>query len=164
MRLAPTDVASVLTEVVQAAEASVAGSTHRFVFDVPPEPLDAHADRDKLRQVLAILLENAVLYSPMGGEVHVSARRGEEAVELRVVDEGIGIPAAEREHIFRKFYRGEAGSRIVGTGNTGLGLFIAEGLVRAMGGEIRVDSEEGNGSTFVLELPLARTEAAPVRV
>jgi two-component system sensor histidine kinase SenX3 len=114
--------------------------------------------------VLGILLENAVLYSPTGGEVHVSARRGDDAVELRVVDEGIGIPAAEREHIFRKFYRGEASSRIVGTGNTGLGLFIAEGLVRAMGGEIRVDSEEGSGSTFVLELPFARTEPAPVRV
>ena len=164
VRLASTDVASLVTEAVQAVESSAVGGSHRFVAEVPLEPLDAHADREKLRQVLGILLENAVLYSPTGGQVHVSARRSEEAIELRVEDEGIGIPAAEREHIFRKFYRGEASSRIVGTGNTGLGLFIAEGLVRAMGGEIRVDSEEGNGSTFVLELPLARTEAAPLRV
>jgi signal transduction histidine kinase len=79
---------------------------------------------------------------------------------VRVEDEGAGIPAAMRERIFRKFYRGDAGARNVGTGNTGLGLFIAEGLVHAMGGRIWVDSTEGAGSTFAFELPRAATESS----
>jgi len=164
VRLAATDVSSLVTELVESVESSSVGDGHSFVADVPSERLDAEADREKLRQVLGILLDNAVRYSPAGGRVHVSARRGEEGVELRVADEGIGIAPGEREHIFRKFYRGEAGTRVVGTGNTGLGLFIAEGLVTAMGGTIRVESEEGVGSTFVLELRGARTEAPAARV
>ena len=164
VRLATTDVSSLVSEMVEAVDASMASDAHSFVADVPGEPLDAEADREKLRQVLGILLDNAVRYSPAGGRVHVSARRGDNGVEVRVEDEGIGIAPGEREHIFRKFYRGEAGSRVVGTGNTGLGLFIAEGLLTAMGGTIRVESEEGVGSTFVLELRGARTEAPAARV
>jgi PAS domain S-box-containing protein len=164
VRLAPTDVCSVVSEAVRAVEATLLGNAHRFVADLPELPLDAEADREKLRQVLAILLDNAVRYSPSGGRVRVAARRVEDAVEVRVEDEGIGIPAAEREHIFRKFYRGEAGSKLLGSGNTGLGLFIAEGLVTAMGGRIWVDSSEGEGSTFGIALRAARTEPGLVRV
>jgi two-component system sensor histidine kinase VicK len=80
-------------------------------------------------------------------------------VEVRVVDEGIGIPAAERERIFRKFYRAEATVRD-GGGGTGLGLFIAQELVNAMGGRIWVESEEGAGSSFAFELPAHGVKAA----
>jgi two-component system sensor histidine kinase VicK len=73
-------------------------------------------------------------------------------VEVRVVDEGIGIPAAEQQRIFRKFYRAESSTRD-GAGGTGLGLFIAKELVTAMGGRIWVDSTEGEGSSFAFELP-----------
>ena len=103
--------------------------------------------------MLAHLLDNAVRYSPAGGTVTVAARRREDAVEVSVEDEGVGIPHAEQERIFRKFYRGDAAAAgAVGAGAAGLGLFLAEGLVTAMGGRIRVDSGEGRGSTFVLEL------------
>ena len=71
------------------------------------------------------------------------------------MDEGIGIPAAEQERIFRKFYRAEATGR-AGAGGTGLGLFIARQLVTAMGGRIWVESAEGTGSKFVFELPESR--------
>ena len=135
-----------------------------FVAELPDEPLDAEADRDKLRQVLTILLDNAVRYSPAGGRVVVGARLVQDDVELRIVDEGIGIPTAMQEHIFRKFYRGDSSGATVGTGNTGLGLFIAEGLVTAMGGRIWVDSSEGKGSTFGVVLPRAATETAARRV
>jgi signal transduction histidine kinase len=158
LRLAPTDVGAVVAEAVQSVEATLGGNGHRFVTDIDDGPLDAEADREKLRQVLAILLDNAVRYSPSGGRVRVVARPVDEAVEVRVEDEGIGIPPAEQERIFRKFYRGEAGTRMVGTGNTGLGLFIAEGLVTAMGGRMWVNSREGEGSTFGFELPAPRTE------
>jgi signal transduction histidine kinase len=120
--------------------------------DLPGEPLTAAADREKLRQVFGILVENALKYSPAGGTVTVGARRTDEAVEVRVVDEGIGIPPGERDRIFRKFYRAEATVRD-GGGGTGLGLFIAKELVGAMGGRIWVESEEGAGSSFAFELP-----------
>jgi signal transduction histidine kinase len=73
-------------------------------------------------------------------------------VELRVSDQGVGVAEAEQERIFRKFYRGTSSGN---GGGTGLGLFIARGLVTAMGGRIWVESAEGEGASFVFELPLA---------
>jgi signal transduction histidine kinase len=128
---------------------------HRFEVDLPSEPLAAEADREKLRQVFNILVENALKYSPEGGTVTLGARRKEDAVEVRIVDEGIGIPPAEQERIFRKFYRAESTARD-GAGGTGLGLFIAKELVTAMGGRIWVESTEGEGSSFAFELPAVR--------
>jgi len=151
----PIDVASVVSEVVDSAGDAGVGNGHRFEVDLPSEPLAAEADRDKLRQVFSILVENALKYSPDGGTVTVGARRKEDAVEVRVVDEGIGIPAAEQERIFRKFYRAEPTARD-GAGGTGLGLFIAKELVTAMGGRIWVESAEGEGASFAFELPAVR--------
>jgi two-component system phosphate regulon sensor histidine kinase PhoR len=160
MELAPIDVRTVVSEVVTGVQESGAVNGHSIVVDLPTEPLDAAADRDKLRQILANLVDNAVKFSPDGGTVTVAARKKSGTVEVRVVDRGPGIPAAERARIFRKFYRGDfARDR---PGSTGLGLFIAEGLVRAMGGRIWVDSEEGEGSSFAFELPLAGEQAEAV--
>ena len=164
LHLAPTDVGSVVAEAVRTVEAVHAGNGRDFVADLPPEPLAAQADRDKLRQVLNILLDNAIRYSPEGGKVVVAARRHDTRVEVRVEDEGIGIPVVDRERVFRKFYRGEGGGRVSGSGNAGLGLFIAEGLVEAMGGRIWVDPGEREGSTLVFELPAARTDRLRKRV
>ena len=158
VQLADTDVGAVVSEAVRTLEAADGPDGHRIVVALADEPLAAAADRDKLGQVLAHLLDNAVRYSPAGGTVTVAARRRDDAVEVSVEDEGIGIPHAEQERIFRKFYRGDAAAGAVGAGATGLGLFLAEGLVNAMGGRIRVDSDEGRGSTFVLELRAAESE------
>jgi PAS domain S-box-containing protein len=149
------DVGSVVSEVVGTAEGSEGLNGHRFEIDLPDEPLAAQADPEKVRQVFSILVENALRYSPAGGTVTVGARRNDDRVEVRVVDEGMGIPAAEREWIFRKFYRAESAARD-GAAGTGLGLFIAKELVTAMGGRIWVDSSEGQGSSFAFELPAAR--------
>ena len=149
--LAATDVASVVGQVVAVVERTGANG-RRFVADLKEDELVAHADADKLRQVLEQLISNAVKYSPPAGTVTVSARRRRNVVEVAVTDEGVGIAAAERERIFSKFYKaGDEQAR-----GTGLGLFIAQGLVREMGGRIWVDSEEGRGSRFAFELPLAR--------
>jgi signal transduction histidine kinase len=78
-------------------------------------------------------------------------------VELRVSDQGIGVAEAEQERIFRKFYRGTSSTN---GGGTGLGLFIARGLVTAMGGRIWVESAEGEGASFVFELPVAGLSSA----
>ena len=156
VQIAPTDVTTVVEAAVESASQTlVTNGAHRFVVNVERDGLAAAADAEKLGQVLSHLLENAVRYSPNGGTVTVDARQVDGSVEVRVVDEGEGIPRSEHERIFRKFYRGEAASRSVGGGATGLGLFLAHGLVAAMGGRIWVDSDEGRGSTFVVALPSA---------
>ncbi|HEX3806909.1 MAG TPA: GAF domain-containing protein [Gaiellaceae bacterium] len=143
--LEPTDVDAVVRDVVEATSALENG--HRFVVDVNGGPCAAHADPEKLRQVLDQLVSNAVKYSPGGGTVTVSALRRADAVEVAVADEGVGIPPSERDRIFSKFYKAGGGQ------GTGLGLFIARGLVREMGGRMWVESEEGQGSRFAFELP-----------
>jgi len=154
VNLSSTDVRDVVGEVVETVQ--VAGANgHRFVVDLPDEPLPATADRDKLRQVCSILLDNALRYSPDGGTVTVGVEQKQGTVEVSVADEGIGIPQSDQEQIFRKFYRGADAETRVGQGGTGLGLFIARGLVTAMGGRIWVESREGEGSTFAFELPAA---------
>jgi PAS domain S-box-containing protein len=155
VQLAATDVGEIVTEVVAAAMQSLVLDGHEFVLDLPPEPLAADADREKLRQILMDLVENAVKYSPGGGTVRVSARRRDDTVEVSVDDEGIGIPQAEQSRIFAKFYRAESGGRDLASGGTGLGLFIAKELLAAMRGRISVRSAEGSGSTFVFTLPLS---------
>ncbi len=152
VELAPTDLRAVVSDAVTSVEEGAVVNGHRFVLELPDEPLAASADREKLGQILRNLLDNAVKFSPGGGTVTVEAHRRAGRVEIRVVDEGDGIPEAEREHIFSKFHR--AGST-GGYGGAGLGLYIARGLVLAMGGRIWVDSAEGGGSSFAFELPLA---------
>ncbi len=151
--LTPTDVRGVVEDVVEAVAGTEALNGHRFELRLPDEPLDASVDREKLRQVLDALVDNAVRYSPNGGTITLAARRRSDAVEVRVADEGVGIAPDEHERIFSKFYRSEGAPPV---GGTGLGLFIAQGLLAAMGGRIWVDSSTGEGATFVFELPVAR--------
>ena len=159
VKISPVDVRPVVSEVVSSAEA-VGDNGLRFVVDLPTEPLRAEADPDKLRQIVAQLVDNAVKYSPGGGTVTIAARRKTETVEFSVADEGIGIPQAEQQRIFRKFYRADSSADgDEPRSGTGLGLFIAQGLVTAMGGRIWVESSEGRGSSFAFELP-----AAPARL
>ncbi len=150
VELAPTDLRAVVSDAISSVQEGAAVNGHRFVLELPDEPLAASADREKLVQILRNLLENAVKFSPDGGTVTVEAHRRAGRVEVRVVDQGEGIPEAEREHIFSKFHRADSGDS-----GAGLGLFIARGLVLAMGGRIWVDSAEGGGSSFAFELPLA---------
>ena len=100
------------------------------------------------------LIDNAVKYSPRGGQVIVSAEETPAAVRVEVRDEGLGIPLAEQDAIFEKFYRHDAHQTHV-TGGTGLGLYICRELVRRMDGKIGVHSQPGVGSTFFFELPRA---------
>jgi PAS domain S-box-containing protein len=125
-----------------------------------PEGLDpVVADSDKVRQVLLNLVDNAVKYSPAGGQVRVSVEARDGGVRLTVSDEGIGIAPLEQRRIFGKFYRVDP-ELARGVGGTGLGLYICRELVRRMGGRVTVSSEEGKGSTFVVDLPLT-VAAAP---
>jgi two-component system phosphate regulon sensor histidine kinase PhoR len=117
-------------------------------------PAIALADEDKLRQVLVNLLDNAIKYSPDGGNVVVELEGGNGRVRLAVRDHGLGIPPAEHERIFEKFYRLDP-ALTRGVGGSGLGLFISRELVSRMGGSLTVRSQPGEGAAFVVDLPAA---------
>ena len=108
-----------------------------------------------MRQILANLLDNAVKYSPDGGALRLSIARNDTFVRFSVSDEGLGIPASEHGRIFEKFYRLDP-ELTRGVGGTGLGLYISRELVRRMKGRVTVESREGEGSTFRVDLPVAR--------
>ena len=116
------------------------------------ETLDVKADPSSLTNALWNLLDNAVKYSPNGRDVHVSVRGDSTVVAIAVRDEGLGIPRREQSEIWGKFVRG-AQARALGIKGTGLGLTLARHIVRAHGGTLEVESEEGAGSTFRIVLP-----------
>jgi signal transduction histidine kinase len=111
-------------------------------------------DENRLRQVLVNLVENAIKYSPDGGPIEVELATHGATATIAVRDRGLGIPAAEQERIFEKFYRLDP-SMSRGVGGSGLGLYISRELVARMRGRLTVTSEPGQGSTFTVELPTA---------
>jgi two-component system phosphate regulon sensor histidine kinase PhoR len=116
--------------------------------DVPPVLGDANG----LQQVLINLLDNAVKYSPEGASIEVELTAVNGVALLSVKDEGYGIPVAEQERIFGQFYRVESGEAQRSAGS-GLGLSLVKHTVEAHGGRVRVQSQEGRGSLFVVEIP-----------
>jgi two-component system, OmpR family, sensor histidine kinase SenX3 len=129
-------------------------------FGEPAHRLSVMGDRRQIVSAVYNLLDNAVKYSPQGSVVEVRGRQDGEWVEISVRDRGIGIPEADLEHIFERFYRVE-GARARHLGGSGLGLAIVRHVVGTHGGEVRVESQEGEGSTFVLRLPAGPSPAAP---
>jgi signal transduction histidine kinase len=126
---------------------------HRFSWKVDGALPALRADRDALDRVLQNLLSNAVKYSPRGGEIRVAARPAADGfVELRVEDEGVGIPAAEIPRIFDRYVR-IANQETASVRGLGLGLSLVQALVEAHGGRIEVESEPGRGSVFRVVLP-----------
>ena len=131
------DAADLATTVVQAARLHLPAGVALDLTGAA-DLLRVAADPDKVRQVLANLVDNAVKYSPGGGRVEVALERHDGAVRFAVSDEGLGIPAGERERVFEKFYRLDPGLTR-GVGGTGLGLFICRELARRMDGWIWIE-------------------------
>jgi signal transduction histidine kinase len=158
LRLAPVD----LSELVRAALADKRVRAEernvRLEVALPPDLPLVEGDQDHLEQALIHLLTNALEYTPAGGAVKVTARSGNEYVELRIADTGIGISAADRPYIFEEFYRGENAQEMVREG-TGLGLALVRHILDRHGGRIDIDSEPGHGTTVTLTLPRWRTLA-----
>lgn len=151
---APVDLVAVVREVVEAQ--LVSGGQHRLHLDAP-EQLTGCWDRERIAQVVANLIDNAVKYSPDGGEVRASLREEAGSAILTISDQGPGLSDDQQTRLFQPFSRvGE--TTLVGSG---LGLFIAKGIVESHGGRIWVDSEPNRGSTFTVRLPLRSADCQP---
>jgi two-component system sensor histidine kinase SenX3 len=141
--------------VAQAAERVRPAAEQRAItitFGEASRHMTVTGDRRQLVSALFNLLENAVKYSDEGSTIDVRSRTDGQWVELEVKDQGIGIPARDLERIFERFYRVDRG-RGRDSGGTGLGLAIVRHVAASHGGDVRVDSQEGQGSTFTLRLP-----------
>ena len=122
-----------------------------------PDELEVDCDPDRLRQILGNIVDNAIKYSPDGGDVRVELHGEDNKVRFVVQDEGMGFEPSAAEAIFERFHRLDP-QQTRGIGGTGLGLYIARELVRRMGGRIWAESERGRGAAFSFELPRVREE------
>ncbi len=153
LRAEPIDLAQVISErIVQSSKKT---DKHRLVADISDDLPAVKADRTRLERILENLIDNAIKYSPEGGEVRVSAEVQQGNIVLGVSDQGIGIDAADQVNLFQAFHRLETGpwTSIQGVG---LGLVVCRRLVEAHGGRIWVESERGRGSTFCFTLPVEK--------
>lgn len=152
----PLDFRLPLRASLRALEGAADERKVRLVASLPDEPLAILGDRPSLRLVTDNLIDNAVKYTPAGGEVRVSlAKESEEWLVLEVRDTGVGIAEKHRERVFERFYRvDKARSRELG--GTGLGLSIVKHVSLAHGGDVELESTLGEGSTFRVRLPLSR--------
>lgn len=129
-----------------------ASSQGRLLSVIIPEDLPTiAADRGSLSEVFSNLIDNAVKYSNEGGTIVVSAEQKGDFVEISVKDSGIGMPGNVMNNLFQKFYRSHRSRETVS--GTGIGLYITKAIVDSHGGSIRVTSEEGKGSTFIVAIP-----------
>jgi len=149
------DVASLVTEALESVRPLAEARGLRVAAELPDDSLQVKCDRTRVLQVLGNLLGNAVKFTPDGGQLTVGARVQQGEVWLWVRDTGTGIRPEALPHVFERYWQAkDAESR-----GTGLGLYIAKGIVEAHGGRIWAQSELGQGSTFCFTLPTASQRA-----
>jgi len=145
-----SDLRPLLEEIVDPYR--TAHPKHRFELLIHPGDTVVEIDPERFRQLLDNLLSNAVKYSPAGGEVAVEFRPGEEAYELEVVDQGIGMSDEQMAHVFEHFYRADTSTTAVA--GTGLGMSVAKYIAEAHGGRIDLQSELGKGTRIRINIPI----------
>lgn len=161
-RLVPVDAVEIVKQISDEREKDVRAKKLKYSFGadgsaggdkkrVEPKVYMA-TDIDFLREILDNLIENAVKYTPEGGEVWVNARGDGDKVLINVTDTGIGVSSEDAGHVFQKFYRVD-NSQTRQIGGTGLGLYLVKQRVEALGGRVWVESAFGDGSTFFVSLP-----------
>ncbi len=134
------------------AEIAVDRSRHPIICDLAG--VEVSCDPERLHNVMRNLIENAVKYSPNGGDITISGRERDGFTEIFVEDNGVGIESEHLPYIYDRFYRADDPSAQTCTGGSGLGLYIVNAIVRAHGGTVSAHSVAGKGTTFTVRLPL----------
>jgi signal transduction histidine kinase len=150
--VAPNSIGDLISDTIERFSETARRQNVQLAGEVQAGTDPVKMDAPRIGRVLANLTSNALRHTPSGGQVHLSARRTSNGVEVEVRDTGEGIRPEDLPYVFDRFYRGEK-SRSRATGGAGLGLAIARGIVEAHGGSIRVESEVGHGARFVFTLP-----------
>lgn len=164
MSMSQIDLHDLVTTAVNAAAEQYRSKHVSLSVHLQPNLPPVRGDADRLGQVLANLLDNALRHTPPGGHVEVRAHSEPQSVIVRVTDTGEGISAQHLPHVFERFYRAEA-ARTRDKGGAGIGLAIAKALVEAHGGTIAASSQgPGTGATFTIRLPLATAPTAATNV
>ncbi len=157
LRLNPILPSAAITPAVDRLRPQVERAEVELEVDVPRDLPLVLIDAERIHQVVANLLHNAIKFTPSGGLIMISATQVDDYVQVMVADTGVGIPTAEQNRIFERFYKTD---RSRAAGGTGLGLAICKHLVQAHGGKIWVESVEGQGSRFFFTLPVAEPVTA----
>lgn len=152
MAFADLDVEELFEAALDSIEVKAAEKEITLEIDVPPDLPSVYGDRDRLRRVLVNLADNAIKYNENGGYVQLCASALEDEIEVRVVDDGIGISQNHLPRLTERFYRVDK-SRSRNQGGTGLGLAIVKHILAAHNRELQIESTQGEGSTFYFTLP-----------
>src|SRR5262249_45753626 len=151
LRRAPVDLGSLLADVVELYE-DVADAKKVTVTLDRSADITVDGDRDRLRQVFANLLDNAIKYTPSGGQVRITIGREGDSAAMTIQDTGAGISAEHLPRIWERLYRADASRSERGLG---LGLSLVKAFIEAHGGTVEARSERGRGSTFTVRLPIS---------
>ncbi len=156
LSMKPVQLDTLLVEVFQEMRVLAGSKVHIHLKEI--DQLEVKGDRDRLKQLLLNLAGNAIQYTPAGGDVYLSLGRVGDQARMVVRDTGPGIPSEDLPHIFERFYRAEKSRTRTRTSGFGLGLSIAHWIVEHHNGRIEVESKDGQGTAFIIWLPLEGEE------
>ncbi len=147
------DLSHVVDSVIESYKTKIAEKKIKIEFVKPEEKMEAFLDKEKIKIAVQNVLDNAIRYTPEGGNVVISLNKNQDNLELKIQDSGMGISENQKEKLFTKFFRG-GNAQEVHIEGSGLGLFITKNIIEAHGGKIWFESKKGAGATFYFTLPI----------
>ena len=121
-----------------------------------PGDFRAKVDGERLEEILSIIIENSINFTPEFGKVEITSEKKEGVIEIKVADNGVGISQEKKEHLFEKFYTEKTGLERTDIKGINIGMYVVKQLLLKMSGNISIDSEIGKGTTFIITIPSAK--------